>query len=126
MSTQEFYAARTERIASREIDFGVWWRLPGSRTGLGRLTWIERTGEFYLESNGQIRLLGTVEGEQEAERALAGWDRACGKDGGLDWVASRISMAADERARLQREKAARSRTVSLADRLASPRHRPES
>ena len=70
---------RPDRKISREIDFGVHWRLLGDRSpSPWRVSWIERTGELYaveIAPIGRRRavLLGRYADLDEVEDLLEGW-----------------------------------------------------
>ena len=71
------WIAEPPRGRSPELDFGVWWRVSGSRY-TWRVSWIEATGELYakeLASGDEDRfvVLGTFSTEEEAEAAMEGW-----------------------------------------------------
>jgi hypothetical protein len=91
-----FYAQDSRRQGSTEIDFGVWW-FEGDPFAFGRdqyrVSWIERTGEFYAFNQQQntIELLGHAATEQEADALLEGWASVCGKPASLPWVRAALA-----------------------------------
>lgn len=100
---EAFYAECEARRRSPEVDFGVLWQYGGWRWPLYRVSWVEATGEFYAirqggdASNlpGEIELLGTVEGRERAEAALAGWAEQ--EPMRLAWARARIAAASGPR-----------------------------
>jgi hypothetical protein len=83
---------QTARAASREVDFGVWWREPKATGGYDtgwRLTWVEATGEVYRTKDGEVFGMGQVADEATIEKLLEGWaDRMTTDD--LDWVRDQL------------------------------------
>jgi len=67
------------RARSPHVDFGVWWRLPGSRY-TWRVSWIENTGELYAREQApdsdRFILLGLYPTLKEVEAAMAGWEES--------------------------------------------------
>ncbi len=103
-SLSSFYLADQRRIASREIDIGLWWR-EGEQGALHRAAWIHDTGELYLarlgppeDGGGEVELLATVVDEQRLQQALQGWREACGQADSLAWLRQRVASLR-ERAR---------------------------
>ncbi len=95
-SMEDFLEADERRLHSREVDYGVLWRRPGSRV-THRAAWIEETGELYLVQSGppaagggHVELLALTD-RNGIERALDGWEPASRRPGGLDWLLSRVS-----------------------------------
>ena len=48
LSLGAFYGADRRRDASRERDYGLWWRGDGPHDPTYRAAWIEETGELYV------------------------------------------------------------------------------
>ncbi|ADR37716.1 hypothetical protein Ocepr_2268 (plasmid) [Oceanithermus profundus DSM 14977] len=73
------FIERPDRKISREIDFGVHWRMLDDRSpSPWRVSWIERTGELYaveVAPLGHRRaiLLGQYAERDEVEALLDGW-----------------------------------------------------
>ncbi len=96
-SLSAFYLADQRRIASREVDVGLWWR-DGGDGPLHRAAWIRDTGELYLvrlgpieAGGGTVELLAVVADERRLQRALRGWRDACGRDDSLPWLRGRVA-----------------------------------
>lgn len=108
-SIESFYANDERRRASRELDYGVWWR---SAEGIWRATWVAATGEFYViklhETRGRLTddigfigvdvmqgsrvvVLTTIREEAEVERKLKGWADVCGAPDSLSWLVLRLT-----------------------------------
>jgi hypothetical protein len=103
-SLSSFYLADQRRIASREVDVGLWWR-EGEKGALHRAAWVRDTGELYLvrlgspaEGGAVVELLATVADEQRLQRALRGWREQCGQADSLSWLRERAASLR-ERAR---------------------------
>jgi hypothetical protein len=64
------------RERSREVDFGVWWRVPGSRY-TWRVSWVGETGELYAREQGpdsdRFVVLGLFPTRSVVEVRMAGW-----------------------------------------------------
>jgi hypothetical protein len=95
-SMEDFFDADERRLHSREVDFGILWRPSGSRV-THRASWIEETGELYLvqsgptgSGGGHVELLA-VTNREGVERALAGWEPASRRPGGLAWLRKRVA-----------------------------------
>jgi hypothetical protein len=95
-SMEDFLEADERRLHSREVDFGVLWRRPGSRV-THRAAWIEETGELYLvqagptgSGGGHVELLAVTD-RNGIERGLAGWEPASRRPGGLAWLLERVA-----------------------------------
>src|SRR5271156_3518243 len=92
-----FYLADQRRVASREVDIGLWWR-DSEEGALHRAAWIRDSGELYLvrlgpaeAGGGNVEVLATVAEEQRLERALDGWRDACGQADSLSWLRLRAA-----------------------------------
>lgn len=90
-----FYAADVRRRRSREVDFGVWWTLPGQDWPYWRVTWVELTGEVIAVvqlPNGLGTTVSHVGFPSEAavDAALDGWPEHC-HEGGLGWLWDRLA-----------------------------------
>lgn len=71
------WIADAHRKRSSEVDFGVWWRVPGSRA-TWRVSWIENTGELYAREQQTpdsdiFILLGVFPTRDDVEAAMEGW-----------------------------------------------------
>jgi len=118
-----FYLADQRRVASREVDVGLWWR-DGEEGALHRAAWIRDTGELYLvrlgpaeEGGGHVEVLATEVEEHRLERALDGWRDACGQADSLRWLRARAASLRERARGLQLRVAAVGAgvlTVSLA------------
>ncbi len=103
-SLSSFYLADQRRVASREVDVGLWWR-EGADGALHRAAWVRDTGELYLvrlgspaDGGGAVELLATVADEERLQRALRGWRERCGQADSLSWLRERAASLR-ERAR---------------------------
>ncbi len=103
-SLSSFYLADQRRVASREVDIGLWWR-EGDDGVLHRAAWIRDTGELYLvrlgpreAGGGAVELLAAGADEEQLERALDGWRETCGRADSLSWLRERAATLR-ERAR---------------------------
>jgi hypothetical protein len=114
-----FYNADQQRLRSRELDVGLWWRESGDGP-LHRAAWVADTGELYLvrlgapaDGGGQVELLARVGSRERLEDALDGWREQCGGPHSLSWLRQRLG-------RLRARPAIRSSTSagSAADRPA--------
>jgi hypothetical protein len=69
------------RRRSPEVDFGVWWRVPGSLY-TWRVSWVQNTGELYareLAPDGdRFVLLGAFLTREAVEARMAGWAESNG------------------------------------------------
>jgi hypothetical protein len=92
-----FYLDEPRRIASRERDFGLWWR-DGIDGPLHRAAWIWDTGELYMvrlgpseDGGGEVEVLALAASLNEIERALSGWREACTRPESLRWLHARAA-----------------------------------
>lgn len=117
-SLSNFYLADARRIASRERDVGLWWRV-GSMGPMYRAAWVCDTGELYVvrlgpaqDGTGQVEVLGTATDRNELERALRGWRDVCAQPDSMTWLRHRAGRLADsaERRAHSREPGDRPRT----------------
>lgn len=92
MTQEEFYSSH-ERVMSRELDFGVWWRDGGTYPNY-RITWVEATGEVISvdQRSMDYQILGVVDSEEKIEALLKGWANKCGDKDSLDWVKTQIAL----------------------------------
>ncbi len=99
-SLAAFYNADSARLASRELDVGLWWRdeLDGP---LHRAAWVLDTGELYLarlgfaeERAGDVQVLARVKSRERLESVLEGWRDACGAPRSLQWLRVRAARLA--------------------------------
>lgn len=95
-SLEDFVGDRPERLASREVDYGLLWR-PSASGPTFRAAWIEDTGELYIVQSGppaagggHVELLAVTD-RDGVERALAGWEPASKRPGSLAWLRRRAS-----------------------------------
>ena len=93
-----FYLADQRRVASREVDIGLWWR-EGDDGALHRAAWIRDTGELYLvrlgppeQGGGRVELLATVRDEPRLGHALHGWREQCAQADSLVWLRGRVAL----------------------------------
>jgi hypothetical protein len=91
-SLAAFYTADPSRLASRELDVGLWWR-EGVDGPLHRAAWVQDTGELYLarlgpvsQGGGRVELLARVESPERLEALLEGWREQCGMPSSLRWL----------------------------------------
>jgi hypothetical protein len=90
-----FYRVDPRRRASRETDFGLWWR---GEDGLPsyRAAWVEATGELYLvqhgpgRGGGRVTVMGHEADRDALERRLTGWREICGRPGSVRWLRDRL------------------------------------
>ena len=96
-SLASFYRADPRRVASRELDVGLWWReqIDGR---LHRAAWIDDTGELYLvrlgpeaEGGGTVEVLAHLRDRERLDSALDGWREQCGEPSSLAWLRGRIA-----------------------------------
>jgi hypothetical protein len=94
-SLASFYSADSRRVASRELDVGLWWR-EHAQGPLHRAAWVRDTGELYLvrlgseqEGGGAVEVLADVSERDVLERAFEGWREHCGEPGSLGWLRAR-------------------------------------
>ncbi len=100
-SLSNFYLADSRRIASRERDVGLWWRV-GALGPIYRAAWVRDTGELYVvrlgparDGTGQVEVLGTAADRNELERALRGWRDVCPQPDSMTWLRHRAARLAD-------------------------------
>jgi hypothetical protein len=87
-----FYEADPRRLASREVDVGLWWRQ--SEDGpLYRAAWVLDTGELYLvrlgprtAGGGTVELLARAGSYAELDDLIGGWREQCGAPSSLSWL----------------------------------------
>lgn len=94
---EAFYATDERRRHSPEVDYGVWWTLPGQRWPYWRVSWVEATGEVYAvaqlpSGDGTTVAHAGFATQEAAETALQGWAEHC-HEGGLDWLWGRLVNA---------------------------------
>lgn len=87
---EAFYEDDMRRVYSGEVDFGVQWRGAASFPSY-QLSWVVNTGELYLQelrgmSAGRVVVISVIEGRDELEHSLKGWETACGPTGSLQWL----------------------------------------
>lgn len=118
-SLASFYNADPDRINSRELDIGLWWREDADGP-LYRAAWVCDTGELYLvrlgpreHGGGHVEVLATVAERRRLECELAGWRERCGEPRSLTWLRTRAERL-DGRAR-----SAHARMASTATRVAA-------
>lgn len=99
-SIEDFVSADARRLASREIDFGLYWRRTVSETTF-RASWIEDTGELYViqsgppdAGGGHVEVLAITD-RATLEGTLEGWATRCLEAGSLDWIRARASRLHD-------------------------------
>lgn len=90
-----FYAGDARRERSPEVDFGVWWTLPGETWPNWRVSWVEATGEVYAvaQTQGDLGPVVSRAGfptREGVEAALEGWADHC-HQGGLRWLWERLA-----------------------------------
>jgi hypothetical protein len=110
-SLAAFYNADPDRLSSRELDVGLWWR-EESDGPLHRAAWVSDTGELYLvrlgpvsQGGGTVEVLASVSDSDQLERWLAGWREHCGEPRSLSWLRER-SASIGRRARRGRMRVA--------------------
>jgi hypothetical protein len=122
-----FYRGDPDRVSSRELDVGLWWRdEPGEP--LHRAAWICDTGELYLvrlgppaDGGGAVELLAVVPAVEQVERLLEGWRERCGEPGSLAWLRERVALDAGLSRAARAESGAGRRRAAAPIRLLSPR-----
>lgn len=93
--TLEAFYADERRARSGEVDFGVWWTLPGQRWPNWRVSWVRDTGEVYAvaqtSKKGPVVARSGFPTREAVEAALEGWTGHCGRGGGLGWLWERLA-----------------------------------
>jgi hypothetical protein len=96
-SLSNFYRGDDRRLASRERDFGLWWR-EGSDGPMHRAAWIYDTGELYTvrlgpheDGGGEVEVLAVTAALDEIEGALSDWRGACPTPDSLRWLHGRAA-----------------------------------
>jgi hypothetical protein len=91
-SLSNFYLADARRIASRERDVGLWWRV-GAHGPFYRAAWVCETGELYVvrlgpaeDGEGEVHVLGRARDHAELEQALEGWRDVCPQADSMTWL----------------------------------------
>jgi hypothetical protein len=114
-SLAQFYADPRRR-ASRERDFGLWWRDRSGRCAC-RAAWVESTGELYIahlawggRPGGRVEQLGSAATPAELERLLPGWRERCGEPGSLEWLRERCAALGAGSAPAREQRAPKLRT----------------
>jgi hypothetical protein len=97
-SLSNFYRGDDRRLASRERDFGLWWR-EGSDGPMHRAAWIHDTGELYTvrlgpheDGGGEVEVLAVNTALAEIEGALSDWRATCAKPDSLRWLHGRAAI----------------------------------
>lgn len=81
------WAGDPRRARSGEVDFGVFWTMPGQRWPHWRVSWIADTGELYakeLDGKGRYAVLGVWPTRDAIETYMQGWADALPTS--LDWI----------------------------------------
>jgi hypothetical protein len=110
-SLSNFYLADARRIASRERDVGLWWRV-GAHGPIYRAAWVCETGELYVvrlgpaeNGEGEVHVLGRARDRAELEQALEGWRDVCPQPDSMTWLRHRAaSLQAPETPRVLSQK----------------------
>ncbi len=96
-SLAAFYNADPDRLSSRELDVGLWWR-EESDGPLHRAAWVNATGELYLvrlgpvsQGGGSVEVLASVEDCEQLEQLMVGWREHCGEPRSLSWLRERAA-----------------------------------
>jgi hypothetical protein len=96
-SLAAFYNCDPDRLASRELDVGLWWR-EESDGPLHRAAWVNDTGELYLVrlgpaslGGGTVEVLARVADSEQLERLMVGWREHCGEPSSLSWLRERAA-----------------------------------
>lgn len=87
---------------SGELDFGVWWKDRAAPWPRWRVSFVRDTGELYawrqahVDDRPDVVVLGVIQPNDidRIESILDGWAEQCGRNGGIQWVHSRM-VAAD-------------------------------
>jgi hypothetical protein len=115
-SLASFYNADPRRLASRELDVGLWWREDADGP-LHRAAWVSDTGELYLvrlgpaaAGGGAVEVLGQLADRERLESLLEGWREHCGEVRSLPWLRERAARIGDR---------ARGRQARVAARMAA-------
>jgi hypothetical protein len=94
-SLAAFYKSDPDRLSSRELDVGLWWR-EESDGPLHRAAWVSDTGELYLvrlgptsQGGGTVEVLASMSDSDQLERLMAGWREHCGEPRSLGWLRER-------------------------------------
>jgi len=94
-SLADFYRADGDRLTSRELDVGLWWR-EESDGPLHRAAWVRETGELYLVrlgpaslGGGTVEVLACVADSDQLEDLMVGWREHCGEPSSLSWLRER-------------------------------------
>jgi RNA polymerase sigma-70 factor, ECF subfamily len=101
-SLSNFYLTDPCRIASRERDLGLWWRV-GLHGPTYRAAWVRETGELYAarlgmpKEQGEVYVLGKAS-DEELEEALAGWADICPQPDSMTWLRHRAASLAQPEA----------------------------
>ena len=115
MDIEEFYDGDPRRRPSGEIELGLDWHdVHGIRY---EVNWVEDTGELYVmrepsphivedpfggmhfsiraaeEKKMTVRVVAQIGTVDELHKILAGWQDAMAKDGGAEWLSSRLQAA---------------------------------
>jgi hypothetical protein len=98
-----YYRERPERMKARELDFGQWWREPGTRGPWYHVTWNEAFGELLIHSpaagfyelDHAVEVVALVPNESDVRALLDGWEK-CVEEGSLAWVRERVAAAVTE------------------------------
>lgn len=117
MNIHEFYEADPRRRDSGEQQYGDGWTERRDPHATYRLSRVSDTGEIYSVREPHpggilaryldqlnveqadvdeltVEIYGTF-GQQETDRALAGWEDAMGEPNSLDWVCDRLGTPAE-------------------------------
>jgi len=96
-SLSNFYLADARRIASRERDLGLWWRV-GAHGPMYRAAWLPDTGELYVvrlgpaqDGTGEVDVLGRARDRNELEQVLEGWRDVCPQPDSMTWLRHRAA-----------------------------------
>jgi len=75
-----------------EYDFGVWWTGPDPMPRY-RVTWVEKTGEVYVENltEGSVEVIASGMDWQQIDAAMRGWEDQIYEPNSLAWV--RLGLA---------------------------------
>lgn len=88
----------SRRKASRERDFGLYWR-DGHNGATYRAAWLEATGELIAvrhgalnDGGGTVERLGVFPDVRDVEDALDGWEEICGEPDSVHWLRARSRL----------------------------------